>query len=161
MFLASRFRHTRQALRHRARQLAEIDIAGDPQTRKAQSDRLQTSLNLALGSALATIGLTIPAVAGVSIALGYRLEHRPKEMPVMIRRASLFALLGVLAVGLQGCGEKKKEASEQPVRGLRAYKVAATAESRVRRFPSVLQITVTARASPRTSAASPSRSVAS
>ena len=30
----------------------------------AQSDRLQTSLNLALGSALATIGLTIPAVAG-------------------------------------------------------------------------------------------------
>jgi Ca2+:H+ antiporter len=40
----------------------------------AQSDRLQTSLNLALGSALATIGLTIPAVAAVSIVLGYRLE---------------------------------------------------------------------------------------
>jgi Ca2+:H+ antiporter len=40
----------------------------------AQSDRLQTSLNLALGSALATIGLTIPAVAAVSIAMGYRLE---------------------------------------------------------------------------------------
>ena len=42
--------------------------------RAAQSNRLQTSLNLALGSALATIGLTIPAVAVVSIVLGQRLE---------------------------------------------------------------------------------------
>jgi Ca2+:H+ antiporter len=31
--------------------------------RAARQDRLQTSLNLALGSALASIGLTIPAVA--------------------------------------------------------------------------------------------------
>jgi Ca2+:H+ antiporter len=37
--------------------------------RAAQADRLQTSLNLALGSALATIGLTIPAVAMVSIII--------------------------------------------------------------------------------------------
>jgi Ca2+:H+ antiporter len=37
-------------------------------------NRLQTSLNLALGSALATIGLTIPAVAAVSIVLGQRLQ---------------------------------------------------------------------------------------
>ena len=36
--------------------------------RAARSDRLQTSLNLALGSALASIGLTIPAVAILSIA---------------------------------------------------------------------------------------------
>jgi Ca2+:H+ antiporter len=35
--------------------------------RAARKNRLQTSLNLALGSALASIGLTIPAVAGVSI----------------------------------------------------------------------------------------------
>ena len=35
--------------------------------RAAKADRLQTSLNLALGSALATIGLTIPAVAVLSI----------------------------------------------------------------------------------------------
>jgi Ca2+:H+ antiporter len=42
--------------------------------RAAQGNRLQTSLNLALGSALATIGLTIPAVAAVSIILGQRLE---------------------------------------------------------------------------------------
>jgi Ca2+:H+ antiporter len=35
--------------------------------RAAQKNRLQTSLNLAIGSALATIGLTIPAVAVISI----------------------------------------------------------------------------------------------
>ena len=37
----------------------------------ARANRLQTSLNLALGSALASIGLTIPAVAIVSIATGW------------------------------------------------------------------------------------------
>jgi RND family efflux transporter MFP subunit len=59
-------------------------------------------------------------------------------MPQMIRQLSTLAVSALLVVGLQGCGERK-QASEQPVRGLRAYKVAATAESRVRRFPSVLQ----------------------
>jgi Ca2+:H+ antiporter len=38
--------------------------------RAAMANRLQTSLNLALGSALATIGLTIPAVAILSLAQG-------------------------------------------------------------------------------------------
>lgn len=38
--------------------------------RAARRNRLQTSLNLALGSALATIGLTIPSVAIVSLTLG-------------------------------------------------------------------------------------------
>jgi Ca2+:H+ antiporter len=38
--------------------------------RAARADRLQTSLNLALGSALASIGLTIPAVAAASVWLG-------------------------------------------------------------------------------------------
>ena len=37
--------------------------------RAALANRLQTSLNLGLGSALATIGLTIPAVAALSIAV--------------------------------------------------------------------------------------------
>ena len=41
--------------------------------RAARANRLQTSLNLALGSALATIGLTIPAVAMVSLATGWTL----------------------------------------------------------------------------------------
>jgi Ca2+:H+ antiporter len=38
--------------------------------RAALANRLQTSLNLGLGSALATIGLTIPAVAGLSLLMG-------------------------------------------------------------------------------------------
>jgi sodium/calcium exchanger protein len=42
--------------------------------RAAQANRLQTSLNLALGSVLAAIGLTIPAVAAVSIVLRQPLE---------------------------------------------------------------------------------------
>jgi Ca2+:H+ antiporter len=41
--------------------------------RAARANRLQTSLNLALGSALASIGLTIPAVAMVSLATGWTL----------------------------------------------------------------------------------------
>ena len=57
----------------------------------------------------------------------------------MIRQLSRCVILTVLVFGLQGCGDRKQEASEQPVRGLRAYKVAAKTESRVRRFPSVLQ----------------------
>ena len=38
--------------------------------RAARANRLQTSLNLALGSALASIGLTIPAVAFTSMLIG-------------------------------------------------------------------------------------------
>ncbi len=42
--------------------------------RNARRNRLQTSLNLALGSALATIGLTIPTVAVLAIVMGWQLE---------------------------------------------------------------------------------------
>ncbi|MCV0383212.1 MAG: ionic transporter y4hA [Erythrobacter sp.] len=42
--------------------------------RAARANRVQTSLNLAIGSALATIGLTIPAVAVVALMLGLDLE---------------------------------------------------------------------------------------
>src|SRR5262249_33649441 len=38
--------------------------------RAAHRNRMQTSFNLALGSALATIGLTIPAVIGTSMLIG-------------------------------------------------------------------------------------------
>ena len=41
--------------------------------RAARADRIQTSLNLGLGSVLASIGLTIPAVAVVSLATGWEL----------------------------------------------------------------------------------------
>jgi len=57
----------------------------------------------------------------------------------MRRLLSRFLICAIVIFGLQGCSEKKQESSEQPVRGLRGYKVAAKAESRVRRFPTVLQ----------------------
>ncbi len=54
-------------------------------TRAALANRLQTSFNLALGSALASIGLTIPVVAMVSIgfALPLSLGLRPVELVLL------------------------------------------------------------------------------
>ena len=65
--------------------------------RAARADRLQTSLNLALGSALASIGLTIPAVAAVSILLGQRLilGLDPKDEVLL----SLTLFTGVVTLG--------------------------------------------------------------
>ena len=63
----------------------------------ARSNRLQTSLNFALGSALATIGLTIPAVAAVSIMMGYRLELGLDEKEQGLLAVTL--LLGVITLG--------------------------------------------------------------
>jgi Ca2+:H+ antiporter len=54
--------------------------------RAALADRLQTSLNLALGSALASIGLTIPTIAFSSILLGTTmiLGLAPKELALLV-----------------------------------------------------------------------------
>ncbi len=54
--------------------------------RAARANRLQTSLNLALGSALASIGLTIPVVALVSVWLDMRLELGlgPKDLVLLV-----------------------------------------------------------------------------
>jgi len=41
--------------------------------------------------------------------------------------------------GLSACGEKQGASTEQVIRGLRAYKISAYTENRVRRFPSLLQ----------------------
>jgi hypothetical protein len=60
--------------------------------------------------------------------------HRGAWLPMETRMCAQiwhFLLGAALVAGLAGCGERKKEASEAPVRGLRAYKVAARAESRV------------------------------
>ncbi|MWC45129.1 ionic transporter y4hA [Sphingomonas carotinifaciens] len=67
--------------------------------RAAKRNRLQTSLNLALGSALATIGLTIPSVAIVSLALDLPLALGigPKEMTVLV--LSLFVITLSLGTG--------------------------------------------------------------
>jgi Ca2+:H+ antiporter len=65
--------------------------------RAARANRLQTSLNLALGSALASIGLTIPAVAVVSIMLGQPLELGlgTKDQVLL----ALTTLVGVITLG--------------------------------------------------------------
>jgi Ca2+:H+ antiporter len=63
----------------------------------AQANRLQTSLNLALGSALATIGLTIPAVAALSIAIGQPLELGLDAKDQVLLALTL--LLGVITLG--------------------------------------------------------------
>jgi Ca2+:H+ antiporter len=65
--------------------------------RAAQSNRLQTSLNLALGSALATIGLTIPAVAAVSIALRQPLALGLDGKDQVLLALTLF--LGAITLG--------------------------------------------------------------
>lgn len=67
--------------------------------RAAKRNRLQTSLNLALGSALATIGLTIPSVAIVSLLLDLPLALGigPKSITLLI--LSLFTITLSLGTG--------------------------------------------------------------
>lgn len=54
--------------------------------RAARANRLQTSLNLAIGSALASIGLTIPAVALASVLIGMPLALGldPKDLVLLV-----------------------------------------------------------------------------
>ena len=74
--------------------------------RAAARNRMQISFNLALGSALATIGLTIPAVAVTSIALGLPLSLGlpPKEVALLALTLLLtsMTLTGGRATVLQG-----------------------------------------------------------
>ena len=67
--------------------------------RAARANRLQTSLNLALGSALASIGLTIPAVAAVSIAM-----KQPLPLGLGAKEEVLLALTLLLGVVTLGTG---------------------------------------------------------
>ncbi|WP_157676266.1 efflux RND transporter periplasmic adaptor subunit [Afipia sp. GAS231] len=63
----------------------------------------------------------------------------PQMEPTMSRRPLRFVICAMIVFGLQACSGKDPEVTEQPVRGLRAFKVGTKAESRVRRFPTVLQ----------------------
>lgn len=58
--------------------------------RAARANRLQTSLNLAFGSALATIGLTIPAVTATSFVLGLPLMLGLDPKGMLLLALSLF-----------------------------------------------------------------------
>jgi len=65
--------------------------------RAALANRLQTSMNLALGSALASIGLTVPAVvlASVLLELPLTLGLEPKDMVLL----ALSLLVGAIGLG--------------------------------------------------------------
>lgn len=65
----------------------------------ARANRLQTSLNLALGSALASIGLTIPAVAIVSLMTGWTLTLGIDAKSTVLLVLSLFVASLSLGTG--------------------------------------------------------------
>lgn len=67
--------------------------------RAAKKNRLQTSLNLALGSALASIGLTIPAVAIVSIFTGMSITLGIDMKSTVLLLLSMFTIMLSLATG--------------------------------------------------------------
>ncbi|SER30733.1 Ca2+:H+ antiporter [Pedobacter rhizosphaerae] len=67
--------------------------------RAVKANRLQTSLNLALGSALASIGLTIPAVAIVAIITGYPLVLGIDARSMVLLLLSMLTLIFSLATG--------------------------------------------------------------
>ena len=67
--------------------------------RAAYRDELQKSLNLALGSSLATIGLTVPAVAAVAVAL-----HKDLVLGLEPKETLLLALTMIASVLTFGTG---------------------------------------------------------
>jgi Ca2+:H+ antiporter len=64
---------------------------------RGPANQLQTSLNLALGSVLAAIGLTIPAVAFVSIVIGqpWNLVWTPRARVLLV----LTLFISVITLG--------------------------------------------------------------
>jgi Ca2+:H+ antiporter len=71
-------------------------LEGVTAVKAARANQLQTGLNLALGSALASIGLTIPAVVVVAIVLGQRLEFGLDIKEQLLNALTL--LLGVVTL---------------------------------------------------------------
>jgi len=67
--------------------------------RAARANRLQSSLNLALGSALASIGLTIPAVATIAILFDLPLSLGISSLNMTLMYLSFFIGALTLAIG--------------------------------------------------------------
>jgi Ca2+:H+ antiporter len=67
--------------------------------RAARANRLQTSLNLALGSALASIGLTIPAVSFLSLYMNSHLRLGIDAKSSLLLMLSLFVTVLALRTG--------------------------------------------------------------
>ena len=72
---------------------------GTAALRAARANRIQTSLNLALGSALASICLTIPTVAVLSVLLGQPLILGLEAEHIVLLILSLFMATLTLATG--------------------------------------------------------------
>ena len=68
-------------------------------TKSARQNRLQNSLNLAVGSAIASIGLTIPVVAVVSVAMGMPLELGISASSMVLLMLTLFVSTLTLGTG--------------------------------------------------------------
>ncbi|UKB82074.1 ionic transporter y4hA [Chryseobacterium sp. MEBOG06] len=67
--------------------------------RAAKSDQIQTSLNLAFGSALASIGLSIPAIAIISVITDIRMSLGIDIKSTILLGLSLFIITVSLATG--------------------------------------------------------------
>jgi Ca2+:H+ antiporter len=67
--------------------------------RAARANQVQTSLNLSLGSALASIGLTLPTVAFVSLALDMPLALGLDAEHIVLLVLTLFVSTLTLATG--------------------------------------------------------------
>lgn len=67
--------------------------------RAARANRLQTSMNLAIGSALASIGLTIPVVAAAALALDFELVLGLEAKDMVLLTLALFISSVTLASG--------------------------------------------------------------
>ena len=67
--------------------------------RAARANRLQSSLNLAIGSALASIGLTIPTVAAIAIYFQLPITLGISNLNMVLLFLSLFVGSLTLAIG--------------------------------------------------------------
>lgn len=67
--------------------------------RAARRGRIQTSLNLAYGSAMASIGLTIPTIAVVTWVFGYPIVLGIDATSIVLLAATLFTALGTVLSG--------------------------------------------------------------
>lgn len=67
--------------------------------RASRANRLQSSLNLALGSALASIGLTIPTVAAIAIFFDLQLSLGITSLNMVLMYLSFFIGALTLAIG--------------------------------------------------------------
>lgn len=68
-------------------------------TKSARDNRLQNSLNLAVGSAIASIGLTIPVVAVLSVSMGMSLSLGVSQANMVLLVLTLFVSTLTLGTG--------------------------------------------------------------